>query len=52
MKKHRVNYIKNCVEVAIRRQLSNDEFNKAYEKTIDEKCKSMQDRINQIIKNL
>lgn len=49
---NKVDYIKNCVEEAIGRHLRDKEYNDAYAASWDVKCKSMQDRINAIVKNL
>lgn len=51
-KHKRINYLKLAVEERIRRGLSNREFQIAYGKSCKYECRSMQDRINSIARNL
>ena len=49
MKKHSVDYIRNCVE-EITEKLSDKQYSKAYTATFKKECHNMQQRIDAIAK--
>lgn len=51
-KHKRVDYLKVAVEERTRRQINDSAFQEAYGKSCKYECRSMQDRINSIARNL
>jgi hypothetical protein len=48
VKRHKVDYIRNCVEEKVGHAISDDQYRRAYNKVTIIDCKSLQDRVDAI----